>query len=408
MSRRVHPLTPMLRGGAHLFAVILLATNAMTNASWGIFANLVSANGYDILKALGVVVVALVVCFMVSLLWWRAMSYTVTDKEVEFRHGLFAKKVRTARLDRAQAIDVVHPFIPRLFGLAAVRIETAGGNQSRIDIGFLTTAQAARLREEILYGTRDDNPGDVVVPPIPLRRGVAAALLTYSGLTAAASVLATAGFEFNRAAFVPLLLATGLKVWKFVDGAYQFTAQRSEGKILVSYGLANLQRKTLRINRVHAVRMHQPPLWRMLGWWRVTVSVAGYGEGKAGMTVLPVGDKRTAVALVELLIGVEVDPRDPASVGVPSPPRARWVSPMDWAQQRLVLTPDYAVEYRGRVGASCAVAFRRHIQSASVHIGPFDRLLRLSSVRLHLVQGPVSVTARNVDLADAWALLRQV
>ena len=87
MSRRVHPLTPMLRGGAHLFAVILLATNAMTNASWGIFANLVSANGYDILKALGVVVVALVVCFMVSLLWWRAMSYTVTDKEVVFRHG---------------------------------------------------------------------------------------------------------------------------------------------------------------------------------------------------------------------------------------------------------------------------------------------------------------------------------
>ena len=33
MSRRVHPLTPMLRGGAYLFAVILLATNAMTNAS---------------------------------------------------------------------------------------------------------------------------------------------------------------------------------------------------------------------------------------------------------------------------------------------------------------------------------------------------------------------------------------
>lgn len=398
--RRVHPLTPMLRGGGYVFAIALLAFNGMTSAALGLFRRL------D-LQVVGIVVALVAVAFLLSLLWWRVTTYTVTSTEVVFRHGLIAKKVRTARIDRAQAVEVVHPFVARLFGLALVRIETAGGMSSRIDIGYLRVSVATQLREEILYGEATEDPGEVVVPAIPLRRSLPAALCTYSGVTAIASTVIATGLDFSGAAFVPLILATGLQVWKFVDGAYQFTARKVDNTVLISYGLANLQRKTLRINRVHAVRMHQPPLWRLFGWWRVRVSVAGYGEGTTGMTVLPVGSKETATALIELLMGTVVDPRQPED-GLRSPGKAWLVSPVDWSRQRFVLSDTYAMEYRGRVGASCAVAFRRHIQLASVHIGPLDRLLGLSTVRLALVQGPVSVQARNLAMPQAWALLREI
>ena len=66
------------------------------------------------------------------------------------RSGILSRKLRTARLPRIQSVDVVHPLLGRLFGLGKLTVEVAGGRNSRVVIGFLTTRELQALRDRIL------------------------------------------------------------------------------------------------------------------------------------------------------------------------------------------------------------------------------------------------------------------
>lgn len=69
---------------------------------------------------------------------------------VYLRSGILSRKLRTARLPRIQSVDVVHPLLGRIFGLGQLTVEVAGGRNSRVVIGFLTTSELQTLRDRIL------------------------------------------------------------------------------------------------------------------------------------------------------------------------------------------------------------------------------------------------------------------
>ena len=138
------------------------------------------------------------------------------------------------------------------------------------------------------------------------------------------------------------------------------------------------------------------------------MAVAGYGERFDGMTVLPVGDKKTAMMLCEILMGHVVDPEVPNAPQYRSPKQARLVSPVDVSNQAFELTPTYVIEHRGKVGRRAAIAFRHHVQSLSVRIGPLQRLINVATVRLHLVRGPVKITGRDLTKENAQELLAKL
>ena len=127
MNHRVHPLTPVLRAWSFIVASIIFAVTTFSDYTFDLVHRLLSNDRTETLQAAGIIGAGVVIAAGASLLWWRATSYTVTDIDIVFRWGLIRRKIRSARLDRTQAIDVVQPFDARLFGLAAVRIETAGG-----------------------------------------------------------------------------------------------------------------------------------------------------------------------------------------------------------------------------------------------------------------------------------------
>ena len=81
--------------------------------------------------------------------WWRR-AYAVDADGVYLRSGILSRKLRTARLPRIQSVDVVHPLLGRLFGLGKLTVEVAGGRNSRVVIGFLTTRELQALRDRIL------------------------------------------------------------------------------------------------------------------------------------------------------------------------------------------------------------------------------------------------------------------
>lgn len=202
---------------------------------------------------------------------------------------------------------------------------------------------------------------------------------------------------------LPILVATIPKAWNVIDSSWRYTASLDDGVLNITYGLADRRRQNIRLERIHAVQVTQPFLWRPFDWYETRVSVAGYGgmasgEGSGSTRIVPVGKREQARQFL---------PAD----GPPtysSPARAKWVSPIDYRQQTVALVGDYVVVRTGRFNRRVQAIEVRHIQELTLRRGPISQLLGLATVELDLVQGPVKMAARNLALADAHALLSRL
>ena len=432
--RRVHRLTPLL----HLWSVILaliaaFALNVNMEALSDIFAFITGEHRGEALRdtalALAGFIAVCAVVWLASGLWWRRMGYQLGAEELSLRRGLFSVQLRTARYDRTQAVDVVEPVIARLFRLAAVRVETAGGQSSVIEIAYLKKADAEALREDILARVHgaptpaatdtdiDATAADAtsahtpaapaeepaLVPEISIARSLVAAALRTSTLFLVGFLIVVVVTRLPLSTALPILVGAIPNAWNVLDSSWRYTA-RTDGEVLnITYGLADRRRQSIRLDRIHAVQITQPFLWRPLGWYEVRVSVAGYGASASGKAsgstrILPVGTLAQARQFL---------PADAAPTYA-SPARAKWVSPLDYRQQTVALTGDYVIVRNGRLNRRVKAIHTSHIQELTYRRGPISQALGLATVNLDLVQGPVRMAARNLTLADATALLARL
>lgn len=431
--RRVHRLTPLLRLWSVILALIAaFALNVNLEALRDIFAFITGEHRGEALRDTAIAIAGFVaVCAVVWLasgLWWRRMGYQLGADELSLRRGLFSTQLRTARYDRTQAVDVVEPVIARLFRLAAVRVETAGGQSSVIEIAYLKKADAEALREDILARVHgapapaadtdiDATAADLtsaptpappaeeptLVPEIPIARSLVAAALRTSTLFLVGFLILVVVTRLPLSAALPILVGALPNAWNVLDSSWRYTA-RTDGEVLnITYGLADRRRQSIRLDRIHAVQITQPFLWRPLGWYEVRVSVAGYGASASGKAsgstrILPVGTLAQARQFL---------PADAAPTYA-SPARAKWVSPLDYRQQTVALTGDYVIVRNGRLNRRVKAIHTSHIQELTYRRGPISQALGLATVDLDLVQGPVRMAARNLTLADATALLARL
>lgn len=422
--RRVHRLTPLLRLWSVILALIAaFALNVNLAALRDIFAFITGEHRgealHDTALALAGFIAVCAVVWLVSGLWWRRMGYRLGAEELSLRRGLLSVQLRTARYDRTQAVDVVEPVIARLFRLAAVRVETAGGQSSVIEIAYLKKADAEALRDDILarvHGapiSQTETPAEesaaelaeepALVPEIPIARSLIAAALRTSTLFLAGFLILVVVTRLPLSTALPILVGALPNAWNVLDSSWRYTA-RTDGEVLnITYGLADRRRQSIRLDRIHAVQITQPFLWRPLGWYEVRVSVAGYGASASGKAsgstrILPVGTLAQARQFL---------PADAAPTYA-SPARAKWVSPLDYRQQTVALTGDYVIVRNGRLNRRVKAIHTSHIQELTYRRGPISQALGLATVDLDLVQGPVRMAARNLTLADATALLARL
>ena len=422
--RRVHRLTPLLRLWSVILALIAgFALNANMEALRDIFAFITGEHRGEALRdtalALAGFIAVCAVVWLASGLWWRRMGYQLGAEELSLRRGLLSVQLRTARYDRTQAVDVVEPVIARLFRLAAVRVETAGGQSSVIEIAYLKKSDAEALRDDILarvHGaptSQTEAPAEesaeepaeepALVPEIPIARSLIAAALRTSTLFLVGFLILVVVTRLPLSAALPILVGALPNAWNVLDSSWRYTA-RTDGEVLnITYGLADRRRHSIRLDRIHAVQITQPFLWRPLGWYEVRVSVAGYGASASGKAsgstrILPVGTLAQARQFL---------PADAAPTYA-SPARAKWVSPLDYRQQTVALTGGYVIVRNGRLNRRVKAIHTSHIQELTYRRGPISQALGLATVGLDLVQGPVRMDARNLTLADATALLTQL
>jgi putative membrane protein len=104
----------------------------------------------DFLPAIGIAAGVILLLGVVFFLSWRFKRFRLTGTEIQFREGWLFRQNRQMRFDRLQAVDLQHPLIPRLFGLASVKVEAADGGDTALELSYLKKDRAEQVRREIL------------------------------------------------------------------------------------------------------------------------------------------------------------------------------------------------------------------------------------------------------------------
>ena len=164
---RVSLVTPVLEGWKIVTGVLAFVTVQNLDELVRAY-RFISEHGFTLGGGIGYYLLGMVAFIALwvglgLLSWWRR-AYAVDADGVYLRSGILSRKLRTARLPRIQSVDVVHPLLGRILGLGQLTVEVAGGRDSRVVIGFLTTRELQVLRDRIL----DLAAGQIDVPgPAP-------------------------------------------------------------------------------------------------------------------------------------------------------------------------------------------------------------------------------------------------
>ncbi|GIT79760.1 membrane protein [Leifsonia sp. LS1] len=155
---RLHPATPLLRGGIVFIAVLGFVLSNLRERLVGFFVGApdyggdpldeIYDRGWEGWALLGVAVV-LLLCLAAFYFSWRMHTFRITGDTVEVRSGILFRTQRKARLDRIQGINIVRPVIARLFGAAKLDI-TVAGHDANLQLAYLGSSLADGLRSDVL------------------------------------------------------------------------------------------------------------------------------------------------------------------------------------------------------------------------------------------------------------------
>jgi putative membrane protein len=396
--QRLHPLSPLLRGGVVLLAILGYAASQLFDSflsqlGFGsIFTGTdgepfdepgdAGGNPFEEAVAHPLIALAALALFLgviagVNWVSWRYSRFRVGGGQVELRQGFLFRQHRQVRLERVQAVELSRPLLARLLGLARVVVQSAGGSDSTLTLSFLDLARAEALREHLLdlAGRTDEvtpgsteqaggspdgsgalpgaGPRHVAHPAGPLQpvlevpngRLFVATILHGSTIALGALVafgLLGAGVRSIgplALAGIPALLPVAIgiafnRVKELLVHGNFHLADTGTG-VRVQEGLTDLRATTIPLHRIQALELVQPLWWRPVGWWRIRVNVAGSGGA---------GEHEGARETTLLPVGTLDDARQVLALVTP------WVPSQAWAD--AVVGDGTHTQWRGRTRAA--------------------------------------------------------
>ncbi len=366
--------------------------------------------------------------------WWTT-KFVVDDHELRLENrGAFQESKRVA-FTRIQSVDVNQPFAARLLGLAEVRIDV-GGTGTPLTLAFLTRARATELRDHLMartHGVRLDpaqphaqasawddlsaddqilirlNPGEIIL----------GALLSVEllAMVAAALVPVVIGVWFDQwligvgAGVIPLLLG----IWGFLSsrvlGQFNYTLAATPAGLRIARGLTTLTSQTVPVQRVQAIQLSQPLLWRLVHRYRVDLTVLGAieiesaGDVSPDTVLLPIGSPaQVQTALDALWPGLRLSDL----TYVRTPERARWLDPLAFAWNGYALGEHVLVARSGWFTQRQFVVPFARLQSTALVQGPLQRRVGVTNVALHTTNPLGGSAIVHADATSARALVLHV
>jgi putative membrane protein len=412
--RRLHPITPLLRGGRTLVVVAALAGQQGLRQADEVPVGVIGL----------LVLAAAAVGALVGLVLWRTTRYRLTDTELQIDSGLLTKRSRRVPLARLQSVDVVRPVVARVLGVAELRLEVVGGGSSEAPLAYLGEADAQQLRQEMLAraagrgvaAAQSDDTDEVlvVVPTHILIASVllgapAVLLLGLIPLALTAAIVDVSAALAAGLAIISLYVSVLAVSVRRVLNEYGFTVAESTDGLRLRHGLLDTRAQTIPPGRVQAIRMLEPLLWRPWGWVRVEVDVAGYGRqrGETESTtsaLLPVAPRPLAQAVIGRILGGGL-PAPAAAV----PARAKWRAPLSYRRLGAGVDDRHLVTTSGVLTTTTEVVPLAKIQSLRLASGPWQQRLRLATVHADTAGRRLpGAKAHHRDAEEAQALMAEL
>lgn len=453
--QHLHPLSPFLRGGVAFVGAVGYVLSQQLNRVFG-SAGDDPTQGHPLYAAVGAVVL-LGVILGGAWVSWRVSKFRIGAAYLELRHGLLFRQHRQVPFDRIQAVDLSRPVLARLTGLSEVVVQSAGGRDSHLKLAFLTDARAQEVRELLL--ALADRPEEApfasavgssagswvgssvavpvavpVVAPVAALRVPNARLIQatlYSGgavFLALATPTLLVGFATGNGAAVswlgPMVLGVGGRHVRRVVRDANFTVRQQGDRLVVRRGLTDLHSTSVPVHRVQAVGLVQPVFWRVLGWWRLHVNVAGAGsraDEETETVLLPVGTMAEALGMLALIrpglgdwlgdstgdaLGVAaLTGAGPRHGFITAPRQARVLDPWSWRRRGYAVTPDSVIVRRGALRREAQVVPHARIQALGLRQGPVQRWRGVATVTIASTRGPVRVRLAHLGVRDAETFL---
>jgi putative membrane protein len=409
--RRTHPLTPLVASVRALGVLVGIFVVFGSGNLRDLAANLGGLLG--LLLILGSFAVLMLISLGVNYLAWTRTEYFF-DESGDFRldSGVLQRNERRVTLSRLQSVDTTRPLLGRVVGLSQVRIEVAGGGDSRVLLSYLTDADAQALRAEIIARAAGMSPDvgeapEAVLATVPTGDLVVSLLLRSEtmvlfaiSLLVVVTVTATEG-----PSGLLLILVTGGLPLAAVFGQFGrffgFTVADSPDGLRLRHGLINVQSQTVPPGRVQAIEISEPLLWRRKGWVRVSLNVAGTRADQNGQqehVLLPVAPHDVARQIIaRVMPGVDPGVMD----FLPAPDRARRRAWLQFSNLGVAHDDQVLAARRGFLTRRVAVIPHARTQSVGITQGPWQRRLGLASVQVDSTPGPVSIVVLHRSTGEA-------
>lgn len=266
------------------------------------------------------------------------------------------------------------------------------------------------------------------------------------------SAMITAVFSGLSPLYIPIVALPSLgapligyagALWARFDNSARFRIYRGDRSALtLRYGFTGTHTQNVLPERVQAVQVEQSILWKMFGWYRVTMTIAGVGvdrSNQGGLTrnvALPVGNERETMTVLRLLLP-ELDeqqaqvlmaaarssqkhqvPGAPQMLQVPS--TARWLDPLTLHVKGLTSINADAQGARGPASSRPNANIEEHARGDLLLIrngflvrrlsvlpvrrvlgvrwtqGPLERACGCATLRFDVAKGPVRTSMKHL------------
>lgn len=451
---------------------------------------------------------AAVLIFGGSILSWAFTRYSVSAHSVYRHSGIFFKKQRQIRLESVQSVDISCSLVARILGLSELRLEAADGAEEALHIKYLSHAKAQDLQERLLQrvstlraANTPESADSVSVPSekdhevnlageqqteaghkperllfkVPNLRVLAAIVLSSLLWALPVAIIWVGGTivgwlmnpqkdlgQISQFIFPSLIPLLGFlwQLWSSFDQGANFTVERIRQNTLdargdslrITYGFTGTHTQTLFPQRIQALKIEQPLLWKPFGWYRVVVNIAGVAVNTEGSsddlftrnTALPVGTAREMQRLLHLLLpsasphsletvqavmeSSRYNPADSRELGVVTAPRrTRWLNPLTFRRDGFARVNTERVEVETDphhsehaptrdlllLRGGCLLRFlsivpERQVLAVQWSQGPLNRILKTACIHLGSVSGPVKPAVQNLEAHDAERIATEI
>ncbi|WP_435061932.1 PH domain-containing protein [Amycolatopsis thermoflava] len=261
-----------------------------------------------------------------GLLRWFTTTYQITAEHVRVRRGLLSRKELSVPRDRIRTVDLTSRPLQRILGLSRVVIGTGRGDWQGamgVTLDSLATADASRLREELLHRRTEQTEGLVDVLAELRPAWVRFGPFTLSGIAAIGVVVGSLANLFNevrideddfgmlqslvgRVASTPVwvivivllvltvVLVSVLSVIAYVLAFWNFRLARGEGTLRVTRGLLTTRQTTIELRRLRGAEISEPLLLRAARGARCSAITTGLRGEHSGSVLLPPAPRAVA------------------------------------------------------------------------------------------------------------------